>query len=286
MLPMVLDHVVSSFSTSSSTLFARGGRGDDASQPLVEFQWTTPRSAVTFVAVRDYRAHERIQVHPYLYHTREHNQDVHVMEFLNRGRLDASWFLDFSDDGNQHREYSSESLQYSFPLAIELNQEDPFFELKHKILQTHLRNMSHQVYYLTLGRREEEESGPPVSRDMLMSLRIKLLDAKDLMKHPAILKGTYRSLENEFSVYRSIVQTCVVLLQQYPEKEEHVDRSPYLHLDRGRKTDPRQKKDLVWAQLLALVEMERKVLIATREWIYLTWQELLLEKESTLTAQA
>ena len=88
-----------------------------------------------------------------------------------------------------------------------LNQDDPFYDAKSKILSLNDQPPS-QLYYL----RYEA-----IPQDLLRALRVQLLKPSELDHYGKIFAGKRVSLENELDVMRQLVAACDTLLKQYPQ---------------------------------------------------------------------
>lgn len=88
-----------------------------------------------------------------------------------------------------------------------LNEDDPFYEAKSKVLTVNNQPPS-QLYYLRY------ESIPS---DLLRALRVQLLKPSELDFYGKIFEGKRVSLENELDVLRQLVAACDTLLKQYPQ---------------------------------------------------------------------
>eukprot|EP01043_Picozoa_sp_COSAG02_P008039 COSAG02_NODE_250_length_27076_cov_24.440618_10_plen_326_part_00 len=88
-----------------------------------------------------------------------------------------------------------------------LNEDDPFYDAKSKIL-SHNDQPPSQLYYL----RYEA-----IPQDLLRALRVQLLKPSELDYYGKIFDGKRVSLENELDVLRQLVSACDTLLKQYPQ---------------------------------------------------------------------
>jgi hypothetical protein len=88
-----------------------------------------------------------------------------------------------------------------------LNEDDPFYEAKSKILTVNNQPPS-KLYYL------QYEALP---QDLLRALRIQLLKPSELDHYGKVFEGKRVSVENELDVLRQLVAACDTLLKQYPD---------------------------------------------------------------------
>lgn len=88
-----------------------------------------------------------------------------------------------------------------------LNEDDPFYEAKSKILSVNDQPPS-QLYYLRYDA---------IPQDLLRALRVQLLKPSELDHYGKIFEGKRVSLENELDVLRQLVAACDTLLKQYPQ---------------------------------------------------------------------
>jgi len=141
-----------------------------------------------------------------------------------------------------------------------LNEEDPFFDVKSKMLKAY-GQPAETLYYLNLNQIPEK---------FLKTLRIQLLKPSELDDYTKIFDGKRVSLGNELDVLRQLVAACDTLLKQYPTTALE-DKAALEDKEAMAKLSERAQTALV------LRFGEKRVLHRTVELVSKLWSNLLVE---------